>query len=120
MSWTVKVDGADTFARTARRAAAELRDLSDANAKIAAGIARAANPPRRSGRLAASLTPSATASDAEVSSSLVYAGVIEGGWYAHGIEATRFLETAATGQQSPALDAYMAAVNDALAGVRGA
>ena len=114
-----QVDGADTLARTTAAAAKSLRDLTATNRAVAEGVAASASPPRRTGALAGSLSCSSSATESEVSSSLVYAGVIEYGWARHGIEATSFLTSAATGRDPASIDLYERAVNDALAKVRG-
>jgi phage gpG-like protein len=117
---TITVRGADTLARTARAAARDLADLRAVNAAVARRIAAAANPPRRSGRLAASITPSSTATEAVVSSGLVYAPVQEYGWAAHGIEGRHFLQTAFDTQRAATVGAYDDAVNDAVRQIKGA
>jgi phage gpG-like protein len=116
---TIELRGADRLARTLAGAADDLRNLTAANRAAADGIARAAHPPRRSGRLASSITTSATATAATVGSSLVYAPVIEYGWAAHGIEATRFLTTAAENRKTATVGIYEDAVNDAVGSVKG-
>jgi len=116
---TIEVRGADRLARTARAAARDLRDLAAANRRVADGIMRAARPPRRTGRLAASLTPSATATEATVSSPLVYAPVIEFGWPGHNIEATHFLADALDARYGPTVAIYADTVDQALAQVKG-
>ena len=120
MTTGITIRGADRLARTTAAAADDIERLTAVNRKVADGIKAAANPPRRSGRLAGSLTAEATAGEATVSSGLVYAGVIEHGWAAHGISATNFLTEAARAKESASVKLYSDAVDDALKGVKGA
>ncbi len=64
--------------------------LAEAGASAAASFA-----PRRSGRLAGSFTAAVAAGRASFGSPLVYAGVQDGGWPAHGITGQRFMARAA-------------------------
>jgi hypothetical protein len=116
----VEVKGAARLGRTARAAAAELRNLTAVNRAAATRIRNATSPPVRTGRLAASIQVlDAGPAEATVGSSLVYAPVIESGWAAHGIEARHFLQHAADSQSTACVGDYFAAVDDALAGVKG-
>jgi phage gpG-like protein len=115
----IEVRGADRLARTSAEAADELRDLTEANRRAAEGIREATSPPRLSGRLAASLTVTASPTEGTVGSDLVYAPVIEFGWPAHGIEARRFLSNAADARWNETIDVYADYVDDALADVKG-
>jgi phage gpG-like protein len=112
MTAAVTVDGADTFARTLAAAGRELENLTATNQRIAAGIVTAARPPIRTGRLAASITPSATATTAVVDVSVRYAGFVEA--------RTGFLAAAVATRQAASLDLYRDAADAALATVRGA
>jgi hypothetical protein len=115
----VTVKGADRFQRTAGRAARDLRDLTGVHRRVADRVRAAADPPRRTGALAASLVASATATEATVSSSLVYAPVIEHGWAGHGIEPARFLTRALEQTRTGTLDLYAAEANRAVASIKG-
>jgi hypothetical protein len=108
----VTVKGADTLARTLAAAGRELADLTPTNQRVAAGIVAAANPPRLTGALAASITPSATSTDATVDVSVRYAGFVEA--------RTGFLAAAVATREASSLDLYADAVDAALAGVKGA
>lgn len=112
MTAAVSVKGADTFARTLRDAGRDLADLTATNSRIAAGIVTAANPPRLTGALAASIRPSATSTDAVVDVSVRYAGFVEA--------RTGFLAAAVATREAASLDLYLEAVDAALANVRGA
>ena len=115
-----QVRGADRLARTAADAGRELRDLSRTNRAVAEGVRASASPPRLTGALAASLTVTSSTTEADVTSGLPYAGVIEYGWARHNIEPSMFLTSAATGRDPASIDLYQRAVDAALAGVKGA
>lgn len=81
----VKLEGVSRLVRTLREAEGKLDDLKDVNAKIAtlAAVAIAAEAPRRSGRLAASVRGNRAARRATVSAgraSVPYAGPVHWGW----------------------------------------
>ena len=117
-----EVIGADTFARNLHTAAAGLEDLSTAS-RATGDLIRgraAGRAPKRSGRLASSLTVRASGSDVEVSSALVYAGVIHYGWAAHGISANPFLVPAATDSETVWIGFYESDIQSKLDKVRGA
>lgn len=78
--------------------------------------ARAATlAPRRSGKLARSLRPFATARGAGVRSRLPYAAPIQWGWPKHHIKPSLFITRAVEGQESEIVDA----VGDALEHLAG-
>jgi phage gpG-like protein len=108
---TLTVKGADTLARTLAAAGRELADLTATNARIAAGIVTAARPPIRTGRLASSITPSATSTDAVVDVSVRYAGFVEA--------RTGFLASAVAAREAASVDLYADALDAACATVRG-
>ncbi len=112
MAAGLTVKGADTLARTLGEAARALEDLTATNQRIASGIVTAATPPIRTGRLAASIRPSATATEAVVDVSVRYAGFVEA--------RTGFLAAAVATREAASLDLYADAVDAALANVRGA
>lgn len=118
---TVELVGGAQFARTMHALARELADLHAAHeqagaevAKLAAGRAR-----RKTGALAASFGPAVTAGGVQITSPLVYAGVQEFGWAAHGITPSRAL-TSALDDSAPAVERiYTAAAESAVGKVRG-
>lgn len=114
------VEGADTLARTLSTAADTLADMSATNAAVAAMLAGRVNPPRRTGRLAASIHPSSDATTATVGTSLVYAPVHEYGWPRRHIRARRYLSAAFTRSVTDAQRAYERAAAAAVAKVKGA
>jgi hypothetical protein len=112
MTAGLTVKGADTLARTLGDAARALEDLTATNQRIASGIVTAARPPVLTGALAASIRPSATATEAVVDVSVRYAGFVEA--------RTGFLAAAVATREAASLDLYADAVDAALSNVRGA
>lgn len=88
-----EVEGAATLARTLHGAASELDELETAAGQTGQLIrSRAAGrAPKRTGRLARSITATVSGSDVEVGSGLIYAPVQHNGWAAHGISPHPFL-----------------------------
>ena len=116
----VEVRGARNLSRTAGGAAREFRDLTDPNRAAAQRVAAAARPPRRTGRLAASIgVTDVSPTEAVVGSALVYAPVIEFGWAVHGIEARGFLADAANAAWGDVQNVYADEVDRTLATVKG-
>jgi hypothetical protein len=115
----VTVEGADRLRRTLGTAGRKITKLAAANADVALGIVGAARPPRRTGRLAGSLSASSSDDEAVVSSGLVYAPVIEYGWAGHGIEATRFLRNAEESRRAATLKRYDRHCDDTVKTVKG-
>ena len=118
--FTVEIRGVDRLARTAHAAANDFRDLTEPNRAAATAVASRARPPRRTGRLAASIgVLDVSPTEAAVGSGVVYAPVIEYGWPAHGIEAAGFLADAADAAWGATQDEYGKFVDDVLATVKG-
>lgn len=117
---TIDVVGLPRLVATMRSAARRVEALEPANRRVAAALVARARPPRRTGALAASLTASASSSEATMTSSLPYAGVIAHGWPRHGIEATNFDTEALAAVEPAALDTYGQHLTDTLATVKGA
>jgi hypothetical protein len=116
----VEVIGAARFSRTARAAADDIRDMHPADAgRIVAARARA-GAPKRSGRLAASMTPGTDGGDVIVFSRLIYAAVIHNGWPGHNISANPFAARALDNSRSEIERVYAAEAQDALGQVKGA
>lgn len=116
----IEVDGAGRLARTLEQAADELDDLTSTNLQAAGAIARAVRPPVLTGALAASITPTATRTEAVIGSGLVYAPVQEYGSAGHNIRARRYMRAAFDAQQAATVTRYTTAVAAAVAGVKGA
>jgi phage gpG-like protein len=120
VSAPISVKGASRLTVTLHAAAREIERQQSNNSDVARGIRARAQPPRRTGRLAASLTSSATDTEAVVGSDLVYAPVIEHGWPAHGIEARHFLADAAEASTASSIQVYVKGIGDVLVSVKGA
>lgn len=104
----VRVEGADTLARTLAEAGRELAGLApDAVGPLIANRARAAAP-FVSGTLRASIAPDTDAGRVTVGSDLEYAHVIHNGWAAHNIAANPFLFPVAEDMESVWGKAYEA------------
>jgi hypothetical protein len=121
----VRVEGLNTLVRTMRKAGADLGDLKDANARAAAIVVSAAAgmAPRRSGKLAGSIRGSRAGNRARVlagRASVPYAAPIAWGWPARHIKPQPFLSDAARATESVWLPQYLADVQSALDGVKGA
>lgn len=101
----VDVDAAPVraaFASLRRR----LRDLRGAWAQVGARMDAAASPlvPVESGRLVDDLKATAGPDGVEFASDLIYAGVQDRGWPAHGIEGHHFMDRAEEAAGSTAAD----------------
>jgi phage gpG-like protein len=116
---TIEVRGADRLAVTLAAAARDLERQPAVQQRMAERVRNSARPPRRTGRLAASLTASATDTEATVSSSLVYAPVIERGWAGHNITATWFLSDALRAEQAAVVDLEADHIDTTLGQVKG-
>lgn len=99
---SMTLDGADRLQNALGQAQRDLSDLSPVHARAARTVRSSAvsRAPRRTGRLASSQRDSATATEAVVSSNLVYAGVIHYGWPAHNIHPQPWLTETAERTQS--------------------
>jgi phage gpG-like protein len=121
MTGSVEVRGATTLAATMRLAALDLGDLGDAAQSGVAHVAQSARAkaPRRTGRLAGSISVHSSRNEAEASSGLVYAGRTHYGWPAVRQAAQPFLTDALAQSEKTIVDGYMASVLRALSKVRG-
>jgi hypothetical protein len=108
----VTIEGADRLASTLASAANDLVAMAATNRAVADALLSSAHPPVLTGRLAASLTPEGTDTEASLSTSLVYAPKQE---RRHG-----FLAAALAAQESRVVSMHLGHVNDCLASVRGA
>lgn len=119
----VTVVGLDRLESTLARFGATVADLPAATHLAAADpvlTLASHRARRRSGRLAASFTAQPVPGGSTVGSPVVYASVQELGWPAHGIEPSWAL-TGALGDSADAVaDVYLAALDTALAQVKGA
>jgi phage gpG-like protein len=91
---TVRVSGLTEVTAALKRLETELQDMPETMDEIAREGARLASSfaPKRSGRLAASHRPSIGPGKASVTSTLVYAGVINYGWRARNVRPARYLQ----------------------------
>lgn len=118
----VRLDGARQLRRALSRAGDDLADLRAANAQ-AAGIAASGarvRVPERSGRLAASVRPGATKTQAVIragSARIPYAGPIHWGWAARHIAPHPFLSEGAQATEPAWLGVYTAALERLVARV---
>ena len=114
--------GATRLRATMAVAAARMAELDAAEAAAGRLIEQRARglAPKRTGRLASSVRATPGEGEVSVSSSLVYAGVIEYGWAAHGISAHPFLVPAAHASEPVWVRYYETDVNAALELVKGA
>ena len=118
----IKIEGLDRFSSTLDAAISELADMSEAvektNAQIMAEARRRA--PRRTGRLASSITTSRAKNEALIGSGLVYAPPIHWGWPARGITPSLFLTGAAESTQPAWIGFFEDNVEKAVRKVKGA
>jgi hypothetical protein len=121
----VQVDGARELRRTLRKAGDDLADLTTAHGRIAAMVGRAAlfGVPRRTGRLASTIRPAGTKTQAIVRaglSSVPYAGPIEWGWPRRHIRPDPYVVPAAHETEPEWTRIYVDAVQAIVDRVRGA
>lgn len=117
----IEVRGADRLARTLREAGRDLTDLTGAHAaagRVMAAGARA-EAPQRSGRLASSITATASPAGVTIGSSLVYAGVIHFGWSRRNIAPRPYLTAGRDHTQPAWLPLYEREIRKALNTVKG-
>lgn len=122
---TITVAGGRQLRATMRRAGVELTDLTDANRAVASTVATAAAPstPRRTGRLAASVRPGATQTQAIVragGAALPYALPIHWGWPRRHITAQPWLSRAAQDTEPGWLPIYQTAIDRIIDKIRSA
>lgn len=123
MADTVRVRGADRVAATLHSAASKIKDLEQANRRVAASNARAAQAraPRRTGRLARSTVGLAQPGNvARVQATVIYAGVIHNGWPRHNITPQPFIRDAVEANLGQAASLYTQEVQQVLDTVKGA
>jgi len=113
------VQGGDALAASLKRAADELRDLSDAHQRAGNALQQAAQTraPRRTGRLARGIHAAVTSTGVTVGADVAYAWPIHSGVPGR-IVAHPFLTDALAAEQTAVLDVYTDAVTDAVGIVR--
>ena len=117
----IEVRGADRLARTLRAAGDDLGKLTAANAaagRVMAGGAKAAAP-KRSGRLAGSITAKPEPAGVTVTAGVVYAGVIHFGWARRGITGRPYLKDGIDRTQPAWLPLYAREIRKTLDQVKG-
>ena len=110
----VKVRGVAEVQRALRQLEASSEDLKAVHTTVVAGLLPgvSARTPVRSGALAASWTAGATKTRGRVLSSRVYAGPIEYGWPAHGIEPARMVRATIEAEQGEIVHKYEQALEE--------
>src|SRR5688500_18024830 len=96
---TIRVDGLNAVVRSLLAMGLEVEDLKDAFSEIArfGAVVASRHAPRRTGRLASDIRGNRARSKAVVTAgrvSVPYAGPINYGWAAHGIEPSGFMQKA--------------------------
>jgi phage gpG-like protein len=119
---TVRVDGGEEFARTARHAADQLGDMERAGDRAATLIANRGRTeaPRLSGALASSITPDVDGNVAAVVSSLPYANRTHWGYARYGQRAQPFLSDPLVSLEGTYVAYYADEADRVLHTVRGA
>jgi len=121
----VTVIGADTVERTMHDFADALRDLAEPGRRAGAEVATAAaqNVRRRTGRLSGSIAVTVTADGPVITAGnagVRYAGPIEGGWRAHGIEPQRYMARALESRSGAVVNHYADYVDKSARTIKGA
>jgi phage gpG-like protein len=118
----VRVEGETRLAATLKLAAVRVTDQSAAGGKAASLVATRgrATAPTRTGRLAGSLTTSARATEAEITSGLAYAARTHWGYRRYAQAPQPFLADPAEQLQPVWSGYYLASLNRLLATVKGA
>lgn len=119
----LRVDGARRLRTTMRRAGIDMAELREVHAAAARLVAARADPPRRTGRLAATIRAGATQRQATVRAGYArvpYAPVIHWGWPARGIRAQPFLSEAAQASEPAWVELYARHVEQIINTIEGA
>lgn len=121
MTTAVRVEGLTTLRATLAVAARRIEDMTDPNRRTAAYVSTRgrSNAPHLTGRLAASLRPSASSTEAEVSSGLPYANRTHWGYARYGQRAQPFLVNAVVDGEAVIVRTYADRVDEVVAGIRG-
>ena len=117
----IDMDGQDRLARTLKVAGDDLEEMTTAHGAAAGIMASAvsARAPRRTGRLASSVSAT-TDKGAVVNVTAPYAGPIHWGWQTRGIPENRWATEAARATEPDWIGEYDKAVKAALGKVKGA
>lgn len=116
----IEVRGSERLARTLKDAAGDLADLTDTHRQIGAGMLAAARSaaPKRTGRLAASITVTPKPQSIELAAGVPYAAVINYGSPRRGIRARPYL-TGTVDHHAAWIPLYKKGITAALKKVRG-
>lgn len=120
-----RVEGAKELRASLKRAGADMKDFTAAHRAVSTLVAGRAGPatPRVSGRLAGSIRPGGTQTQAIARAGGVavpYANPIHWGWPARNIRASLFLTTTAADTEPEWTDIYMARLEEIIGKVHGA
>lgn len=120
----IRVEGAAELRRSLRKAEQDLGDLKETHAKVGTFVTTAAKPaaPRRSGTLAGSGRPGATATGALIrygGARVPYARPIHWGWPKRNIRANPWAYETALKTRPQWLEIYRAGVDKVLSRIRG-
>ena len=115
----VEVKGVSAFTHAMGDMAQSLGDWTEVHARTARVVASAAraSAPRKTGRLAGSITPRPSRFKAGIVSALVYAPPVHWGWPAHHVEAHPFVSLAASRTEPIWVRFYQDEINERLAEV---
>lgn len=104
----VRVSGVREVQRAMKELDADVADLKRAHLAVSSALVPgiASRTPRRTGELAASWAAGATKTRARMTSSKPYAGVIEYGWSARGIEPARMVRDTVGASSAEILATY--------------
>lgn len=118
----VRVRGAARLQATLHAAGRDVADMSSASTRVATSVAQKARgrAPRRTGALARSTTGKGSREGAQLTATVVYAGVIHNGWPRHNIEAQPYIAQTIASEQSSIVDQYASETDKILTRVRGA
>jgi phage gpG-like protein len=118
----VTVQGARELRGAMRKAGLDMGEMKAVHARVGLLVAQSTTPPRRSGRLAASIRSTGQAGAAVVragGAKVPYAGVIEYGWPSRNISAQPYLRTAAHRTEPRWAPMYLAEVQAILDRIGG-
>ena len=103
---TVKVIGARELRRALKAAEADMKDLTSVHRDVGQVVMSAQQPPRRTGKLAASLKSSPTTTKARVSSTLPYAAPVHWGVPSRNLAPNPWISRAAQSTEQTWTDLY--------------
>jgi phage gpG-like protein len=116
----VTIQGTERLAATMDDAGEELARLTDSHRQVAALVVRAMRPPRRTGRLQASIRPVPDQTAAQIEAGAPYAAVIEFGWRAHNIRPQPYFTKAIASTTARWEEIYIQGIQGVLDTVKGA